>query len=302
MGLIYLTDLATWLRDAGLNVIEYSGWQERSRGSGGYDQLPLCVMWHHTASGPSWNGQKDADYIATGDEDAPLANLYIDRSGTVWVIAAGATNTNGSGNSITFSRGTVPQDSMNTRALGVEMGNDGVGELWPRVQVDSMFMVSNVCNANFGNQPTDVSTHNFYAPTRKIDPATINVEGSWKPASANSSSSWHVESVRDECLNRWGSFGPTPEEDDEMLFDGFWCRDNDPNTVFVIFTDGTKKWVGNEGDLVSTRNLYAIRGCTDEVKLSVRVQPDPTLFTAFGVVVGPLPNDGVNRDEWGNIC
>ena len=55
------------------------------------------VMVHHTASGSSWDGQKHADYIAEGDEDAPLSNLYIDRSGLVWVIAAGATNCNGKG-------------------------------------------------------------------------------------------------------------------------------------------------------------------------------------------------------------
>jgi N-acetylmuramoyl-L-alanine amidase len=211
MGSLYLTELADLLYSSGLNIIEYGGWQTRSRGSGGYDDWPLCVMWHHTASPASWDGQKDADYCAVGDDDSPLANLYIDRSGTVWVLAAGATNTNGSGNSMTFSRGTVPQDSMNTRALGVEMGNDGIGELWPQPQIDSMFVVSNVCNGWFGNRPDDLSTHNFYAPTRKIDPATTNVDGPWQPSSCNSSGSWDVDSVRNEAMNRAGSLPQPPE-------------------------------------------------------------------------------------------
>jgi N-acetylmuramoyl-L-alanine amidase len=211
MGTIYLTNLASWLANAGLDIVEYGGWQTRARGSGGYDAYPLCVMWHHTASPASWDGQKDADYCAVGDTDAPLANLYIDRSGTVWILAGGATNTNGKGNSIVFSRGTVPQDSMNTRALGVEMGNDGVGELWRQAQVDAMFVINNVCNQMFGNEPGDLSTHQFYAPDRKIDPATTNVEGPWRPTSSTSNDTWERACVQDEARARSGQLPPTPQ-------------------------------------------------------------------------------------------
>lgn len=224
---IYLIDLANWLWGAGLNVVEYPGWQTRARGSGGYSDLPLCVMWHHTASPASWDGQKDADYCTVGDEDAPLANLYINRAGTVWVCAAGATNTNGKGKSISFSRGTVPMDSMNTRAVGIEMGNDGIGEQWPQAQVDAVFLVSNLLNQKFGNQPDDISTHQFYAPDRKVDPATTNVAGPWQPTSCTNSGTWDRASVQAECLARAGSSGqPSPKplppdshlkDDDTML-------------------------------------------------------------------------------------
>src|SRR5262245_30525944 len=129
MGSRYLTGLAGWMREAGLSVVEMDGWQTRARGSGGYDNPnPIAIMWHHTASPASWDGLKDANYIATGDPDAPISNLYIDRKGVVYVIAAGATNTNGKGGPLTFSKGTVPLDSMNTRAVGIEAGNDGLGE------------------------------------------------------------------------------------------------------------------------------------------------------------------------------
>ena len=48
----YLTDMANVLRAAELRVVEQAGWQQRARSSGGYGSgLPLCVMWHHTASG-----------------------------------------------------------------------------------------------------------------------------------------------------------------------------------------------------------------------------------------------------------
>lgn len=225
---IWLTELANWLRDAGLNVIEYPGWQTRARSSGGYSSMPLCVMWHHTASPSSWDGQKDADYIAKGDSAAPLSNLYIDRSGTVWVLAAGATNTNGKGRSLKFSRGTVPADGMNTRALGVELGNNGVGEAWPQCQTDAMFTVSNTCNAKFGNQPTDISTHQNYAPDRKIDPATAaSVQGPFTPRSVNSSGTWDNGDVQTECERRW--YKPKPE-----------TGDNDVNVPATVWTWGNR--------------------------------------------------------------
>lgn len=216
---IYLTGLAEWLRGAGVNVREYDGWQTRARGSGGYSSLPLCVMWHHTASPRSWDGQKDADYCAVGDPDAPLANLYIDRSGTVWVLAAGATNTNGKGNSIAFSRGTVPADGMNTRAIGIEMGNDGVGEEWTQAQVDAAFITSNVCNAQCGNRPDDVATHNYYAPDRKIDPAVDSVAGPWEPSAVTASGTWSRIDLQNECARRAGS-APTPGPNPPMPIPG----------------------------------------------------------------------------------
>jgi hypothetical protein len=293
---IYLTEMSAWLRNAGLNVIEYDGWQNRARGSGGYSDYPLCVMWHHTASPPSWDGQKDADYCAVGDEDAPVSNLYIDRSGVVWILAAGATNTNGKGKSISFSRGTVPSDCMNTHAVGVEMGNDGLGERWPIAQINSAFVVSNTLNAHMGNQPDDISTHQFYAPDRKIDPATTNVEGPWQPESCTSSGSWSRGSVQAECRARAGQMPPPPQEDDEeMIFDGLWKRDND-ETIFAIYKNGTKVWITDEGHLNGMKNLQAINHAPAQ-SIEVQTMTDPGLFAAFGVVVGPVPP---GLDAWGN--
>lgn len=299
---IWLTDLATWLRDAGLNVKEYKGWQTRSRSSGGYSAMPLCVMWHHTASPASWDGQKDVDYIATGSTDSPLSNLYIDRAGTVWVIAAGATNTNGKGGPTSFSRGTVPQDGMNTRALGVEMGNNGTGESWPKCQIDSMFTVSNVCNRKFGNQPADVCSHNRYAPTRKIDPATASaVQGSWVPRAWNSSGTWDDRDIMSECQKRWGGVKPQPPQPQPdkgnyvRCFDGLWRRDNH-DAVFAIYTDGTKKWITDQGMLNGVVGLETINGATPEM-VSTRIQSDPGMFAAMGLVIGPVP---AGCDQWGN--
>ena len=290
----WLTWMADALRAAGLKVIEYDGWQTRARSSGAYAAgKPLCVMWHHTASGASADGIDDVDYIAVGSADAPLSNLYIDRQGYVWVIAAGATNTNGKGKSMEFSRGVVPADSMNTHAVGIECGNNGVGETWPQAQVDALFAASNCINANCGNQPTDVGTHQFYAPDRKIDPATADaVQGPWRPSACTSSGTWSLEAVRAECEARGGLHippvtppqpapgpgpgpGPTPTEDDDMRLA---CFLDDAGTI----------WVGNGLQRHGIPNMDVF---SNYVVLSVTGSGSP-MYSANGVLVRALEDVG----------
>ena len=239
---VWLTDLANVLRAAGLDVVEYPGWQSRARGSGAYGNWPLCVMWHHTASPESWNGQKDADYIAEGDEDAPIANLYIDRQGVVWVIAAGGTNTNGKGYARSFTRGTVPDDRMNEFAIGIEMGNDGIGEAYPQQQIDAVFAASNACNAMCGNSPMDVCTHNEWAPDRKIDPATsFAVQGPWQPGKSTSSGTWELADIQNECANRAGTTPPQPQPEPPQPAP----IDEDEMRLFAYLDAQGTLWVGN---------------------------------------------------------
>lgn len=199
MGDRYLTDLADVCRAAGVRVIEVDGWQTRARGSGGYDgNRPWCVMWHHTASDTT--PENDVAYIVTGCPDAPVANLYLARDGTVHVCAAGAANTNGKGGPFAVSRGTVPLDSMNTHAIGIEAANNGLGEPWPAVQIAAYFAVCNALTNVYGLAADDLATHAEWAPGRKIDPATANaVQGAWHPSSINSSGTWDPDDVRAEA-------------------------------------------------------------------------------------------------------
>lgn len=204
----YLTDLADVLRAAGLAVVELDGWQTRARSSGGYDGGPWLTMWHHTASGG--DGASDAHYCTFVSDVRPVCNLVVGRDGVVYVCAAGATNTNGSGGPLTLPDGrTVATDSMNTRALGVELSNNGVGMGYPQVQIDAAFAVSNACAAAYGYRPDNVAGHVDWT-TRKIDPATAAaVAGPWRPRSINGSGSWAVADLRAECIRRY-------EEDDDM--------------------------------------------------------------------------------------
>lgn len=220
MGSRYLTDLADVLRGAGLLVQEVDGWQGRSRSSGGFDgDRPWCIMWHHTASNTT--PTNDINYICYGSPDAPLANLYLEQAGIVWVCAAGGTNTNGKGQAMPMSKGTVPADSMNTHAIGIEAANDGLGEPWPQVQIDAYFAVNNALAAAYGLQTGDCSTHHAYAQDRKIDPATAAaVQGPWQPASVTTSGTWSLDDIRQEAAFRAAPAPqpPTPTPEDQMLY------------------------------------------------------------------------------------
>jgi hypothetical protein len=217
MGARYLIELVAVLQNAGLDVVAVDGWESRARSSGGFDgDRPWAIMWHHTASDTS--PENDVGYICFNSPDAPLANLYLARDGVVWVCAAGATNTNGKGQSQMMSKGVVPADSMNTHAIGIEAANNGVGQVWPQAQIDAYFAVNNAVAAAYGLQPDDCCTHQRYAPDRKIDPATSDaVQGPWQPPAVTGSGTWSLDDIREECWLRSANPTPTPGDDDMQV-------------------------------------------------------------------------------------
>ena len=246
MGSLYLD----WLDDVVAQVAKDTGyawrvldssWLHRARSSGGYDSAPLCVMWHHTAGAD--NAWGEANYMAYSADARPIANLAVDSRECV-VIAGGATNTNGSGSNspMSFSRGTVAEDDMNRRAVGIEICNNGVGAPYSEKQINFLIQLSNLINDKCGNQPTDVCTHEHYAPDRKIDPSkNTAVQGPWKPGSVNSSGSWSCTDLRNECKRR-ATAAPEPAPKLKKRAERAAHREGDP--MFIASKDG-KYWIGN---------------------------------------------------------
>lgn len=236
MGDIYITDMVDIISDAGVSIglsDVNEGWEYRSRSSGGFPEMPLGCVWHHTAS--SATPASDLNYMIHVSDNAPVGNLLLDRDGVVWPIAGGAANTQGKGGPWYFSRGVCPIDEGNSRLFGLEVANNGVGEVWPVDQIDAYFIVSNVLNAHFGNRPDDVVTHYMYAPDRKIDPAkATSVQGPWVPRANNSSGTWDLFNIQNECIRRWAPPNPvpTPTGDTDMIrldygypgIDDWWTR------------------------------------------------------------------------------
>jgi hypothetical protein len=284
----YLTWLADALRAGGCYVVEYDGWQTRARSSGGFASgRPLAVFWHHTASQTS--PQNDANYMCHGSDNRPVANVLIARDGAVWLLAAGATNTNGKGRSLSFSRGTVPADSANSYVFGMEIANSGVGETYPRAQVDAAFKVSNIVNQRMGNRPNDVCTHQHYAPDRKIDPAMggYAVEGSWHPGECTSSGSWNVDDLRSECQRRGGGAPPPSGEDEYMISVWGYSGNDTDGAIYAVSSAGFKYWLTDQPMVDATLAYCAINGWSTDISGT----DDRALFRAFGPVMGPSAGD-----------
>src|SRR5690554_499132 len=139
MRLLWLPDV---LRKAGLTVHEYAGWKSRGYSDFGADasvgprQL-MGVICHATAGSRSSTDAGETRVLwVTGSlsAPAPIAQLYLSRSGEWWVGASGRCN------HVAFSqvRPTSPlAGAGNSQLIGIEAANDNRGEPWPAVQLDS---------------------------------------------------------------------------------------------------------------------------------------------------------------------
>jgi N-acetylmuramoyl-L-alanine amidase len=245
MGSRYLTDLADVVRGTGLVMQEEGGWQSRARGSGGYNSgLPNHVMVHHTASGPGSDGQPDVDYMCYRADARPIANLYLSRSGKVWVMAAGATNTNGSGSA---PWGGCPNDSMNSHAIGIEAGNNGTGEPWPKAQQDAYLILVGALTSHYGIDGGHVRGHVEWAPGRKIDPAG--------PSQWASSGTWNMDGFRHSCggmePSPGPSPGPSPLEVEDMAV--AICAPDDPTRMIFAWNGVNINWITSDAQLAVGR-------------------------------------------------
>lgn len=201
IGSIWLGSLPQVLRDAGLDVDVYPGWETRSRSSGGYDAL-LGIQVHHTASS-GLSPANDMKYMWENAPAKPIGACYIAPDGKWTVGAAGATNTSGKGGPLVTSRGIIPLDAANRYVISLEAANRGDGTPWPEAQLWSYVVGVGALNrAYFGGVlalPGDVHGH-FEWTTRKVDPAG----NSWYATGADK---WNMDKFRADVL---GLIAPPP--------------------------------------------------------------------------------------------
>lgn len=170
MGSVWLGSLPQVLRDAGLNVQTWQGWETRSRSSGGYDKV-WAIGVHHDAISTGTSLNTRCRNAWESSPDRPIGAMWLHTDGTYMVGAAGATNTQGKGGPYNVSKGTIPLDAGNRYMLSIEASNNGVGEVWPAVQQDAYRRGCAALCRWLGLDPNrDVVAH-FEWTTRKIDPA-----------------------------------------------------------------------------------------------------------------------------------
>lgn len=150
-----LTWLPKVLKDAGIKTLVLPGAEYRGRPT----ITVKGVVWHHTATGPNWTDAAVAKLLRDGRSDlaGPLSQVGIQRDGTWVIVALGRANHNG--------YGTWGNDS-----LGLEFYNDGKGERYPAIQIESGINGTVAVLKHLRLAATQVLGHKETDPKRKIDP------------------------------------------------------------------------------------------------------------------------------------
>lgn len=163
---MYVNDLASLARGAGLVVHEAPGWV-------GHNHGPLiqvdCIVIHHTATPASSAGDYPSyDIVRNGRTNlrGPLAQIGVGRSGKIYTFS----------NGVAYHAGAVKSTWMNNEhAIGLEVESPGTGATWPSVQVHATAkMVAALCK-RYGVPVSRVLGHKevCYPVGRKIDPVGI---------------------------------------------------------------------------------------------------------------------------------
>lgn len=166
-------DLPDVLRNAGLEVETRPGWEKR-----GFEMGDVRgVLCHHTA-GPATGNAPSLGTVENGRPadgiPGPLSQFLLARDGTWIVIASGGANHAGRGGPA-FG-GAVGRDNGNFHLLGVEAENTGRGEPWSEVQLRSYIRGVAAILKDAGLSADRALGHKEWAPTRKIDPAGIDMD------------------------------------------------------------------------------------------------------------------------------
>lgn len=173
-GSMALTDLADVLRNAGLTVIELPGWQGRGEG-GSFN--PIGILLHHDAMGLGFNSNPGddmnvPDYMSQNGNDG--SQLWVRRDGAWVAMAAGRKWHAGAGQGY----GDVPAGGGNTGFLGVETDHT-VGDPWPAEQLDAINRGCRALAQHYGWKASNCAGHKEYAPDRKIDPESFDLDA-WR--------------------------------------------------------------------------------------------------------------------------
>jgi N-acetyl-anhydromuramyl-L-alanine amidase AmpD len=164
--------LPAHLRKWGLKVEEGENWRERGRP---HTFKPKAVICHHTASGATSGNFGSSRVVTFGRSDlpGPLCHFLLGRDGTVRIISGNYANHAGTGG----PRAGIPANLGNTYAWGIEAENNGIGEKWPKTQLNAYYRLCAALLDLMGTKDVSKVIGHKEWTSRKIDPAGIEMSG-----------------------------------------------------------------------------------------------------------------------------
>ena len=238
MAYVWLTDLDQALAHGGVEYLEVpfspadptgaASWRTRGRPASTGDFAPEGVLCHHTASPAGTDAATDIRVILAGNGDAPgpISQIYCGRDAQCYLLAAGRANHGGKGRRPGIDTGGCAD--MNALLLGIEVGNNGVGERWGDALTDLYASVVAALCEWYGWPTSSVYLHATTGPpsggcNSKIDPA-----GPWQrePALVGSTT-WNLDTWRAFVDEHRGatSIPPNPLPGGDFVLTIFQCSD-----------------------------------------------------------------------------
>jgi hypothetical protein len=250
MGSVWLHDLPAYLIKRGVYLDFYPGWELRSNASGGLIDI-RGIGTHHDAGAATQTEQSRMDYCWKNSKIKPEGNLFLHKSGRVVMGAAGSTNTQGlSEQDFIVSRGVIPKDKGNFYMISIEAANNGVGEEWPKVQVDAYILLcAAICEWAKLNPITDIFSHHRYTK-RKIDPAGPT------PGYGIGPGSWKDSVFNQEVFNKIQQ--PVKEEKEVEMLSLDYGEVNTPTWVATTWTGVELAWQ-SDGHAAAVANRAGVR-------------------------------------------
>jgi N-acetylmuramoyl-L-alanine amidase-like protein len=292
----WLTDLDVALADAGIDYtpVGYSSldptgaadWRSRGRPASTGEFDPGGVLCHHTASPAGTTDAGDINVILAGNSEAPgpISQLYIGRTATVYLIAAGRANHGGRG-----ALSGAGCDDMNAALIGIEAGNDGMGERWPDALTAVYARVTGALCDHYGWTTADVYLHATTGPpcgNAKIDPA-----GPWERQpnlAGGGAGTWDLTGVWRPYVDECRALAPPPSEVDDMGIAFF--QPSDADARFIGYRDSAlKAFLSVQWATVDLVNRWT--------PLNPPTQDGTVAQLASMMLLGPLPQ-GDSRHHW----
>lgn len=310
LGYVWLDDMDQAFAAAGLPFVPVDAhpsdatgspsWRVRGRPVGTGDGFaPSGVVCHHTASPAGTTPATDIAVIMAGNGSAPgpISQCYIGRDAVLYLIAAGRANHAGSGMRPGVDFVCTDQ---NARNVGIEVGNNGVGEPWSDAVCETYARTVAALCEWYGWPTPAVYLHNTTGPpsggcNSKIDPA-----GSWTRQRDLTTQTWHLPTWHGFVDEHRGAQPPLPPSEDDMPTpigfitcnagtvahhaDGSTYTVLVDGTTFYVMPGGGLQWMVNPNQLATKVSVLASAGLRTDTWSTPVGDPE-----VFGLLVGPKP-------------